>query len=181
MPKNCFENVPHESLDFCPNDENAAGISTRLLYAPAEFFEKIEIPEPTGGYSERVTLVQDNIVFKDGKTIKGIDVLVNENELKNLLVGSPGNLKAKVELEAFIPGIRSEVIGFIDTYKNVPMIFAVKDSNGVLWLVGNTTNPAYFESADGTTGKKFEDNAGVAIKITANTRLNKFDGNIPEM
>ena len=37
MAKSCFDNVPHESLDACPNDEVSGGISTRILYAPKAF------------------------------------------------------------------------------------------------------------------------------------------------
>ncbi len=180
MASNCFTDVPHEALDFCPNNENAAGISTRLFYVPTEFVEKMELPAATGDYKARVTLQEADFALKADKNWKGIDVLVDENELKNSLVGNKGNMKAKSELEFYIPGIRSEVVGFIDTYKNVPMVLAVQDSNGVIWFVGSTVNPAYFESAEGSTGKKFEDNAGVAAKISANTRLLKFDGNIAE-
>lgn len=177
---NCFENVPHEALDFCPNDENAAGIATRLLYIPTEFLEKLDIPTPTGDFATRVTIPEANLVIKSTKSFKGIDVLVDENELKNMLVGNKGNTKAKSELECFVPGMRPEVVGFIDTYKNVPMVCAIPDANGTIWLLGTKMNPAFFESADGTTGKKYEDNAGVTVKISANSRLHKYGGAITE-
>lgn len=73
---NCFENVPHEALDFCPNDENAAGIATRLLYIPTEFLEKLDIPTPTGDFATRVTIPEANLVIKSTKSFKGIDVLL---------------------------------------------------------------------------------------------------------
>ncbi|CAA0172970.1 conserved hypothetical protein [Tenacibaculum maritimum] len=181
MGGNCFENVPHESLDSCPNDEIAGGVSTRLFYAPTEFLDKVDVPTPTGDYATRITIPSDNLAFKADKGWKGIDILVDEGELKNMLVGNRGNKKSKAELEFFIPGFKKDVVGFIDTFKNVPMVFAVKDSNGVIWLVGTKLNGAFMENAEGTTGKKFEDNSGVTCKINANAKLYVYAGDIVDL
>ncbi len=177
---NCFENVPHEALDFCPNDEISSGVSRRIFYTPTEFIDKMTLPAQTGDYASRVTIAEGDLLFKEGKTVKGIDVLVDENELKDLFVGSKGNLKPKSELEIYVPGLRAEVIGFKKTYRNVPMVFFIKDANGVIWVLGTTINPAYMESGDGTTGKKYEDNSGTAFKISANCGLLKYAGPLTE-
>lgn len=177
---NCFDNAPHEALDFCPNEEVPGGVSTRLFYAPAEFFDKFVQPAQTGDYATRITIPAANIALKTGKGWKGIDVMVDENELKSALVGNRGNKKAKAELELYIPGFRDKSVGFVDVYKNVPTIYAVVDANGVAWIVGTKLNPAFIESADGTTGKKYEDNSGIAVKISANTKLFKYAGSIVE-
>lgn len=177
---NCFENTQHESIDFCPNEEISAGISTRMFYAPAEFLEKCELPDGTGAYDTRITIADSNLTLKSTKNWKGIDIQMDEGELKNSLVGNIGNKKNKAELEIKIPGFRPKVIGFVDTYKNVPMVFVVPDASGVFWVVGTKINPAYMESADGTTGKKTEDDSGVTVKITANTKLYKYAGTITE-
>lgn len=180
MAKNCFENIPHESLDFCPNEEIAGGISTRVFYIPTEFLTKLEAPAATGDYEARITIPNTNLTIANGKGWKGVDVLVDEGELKSTLVGNRGNKKSKGEAEMFIPGFRPKVIGFLDTYKNVPMVWAFPDANGVFWLLGTKLNPAYIESAEGTTGKKYEDNSGVPVKLSANSRLYRFTGEIAE-
>lgn len=180
MGKNCFDNAPHEALDFCPNEEVPGGVSTRLFYAPVEFFENLTVPPKTGDFATRVTIPAANITFKTDKGWKGIDVMVDENELKSSFVGNRGNKKAKAELELYIPGFRDKAIGFADTFKNVPSVYAVIDANGVIWIVGTKLNPAFMESADGTTGKKYEDNSGISVKISANTKLYKFAGDIVE-
>lgn len=180
MAKNCFDNTPHESLDCCPNEEISAGVSTRLFYAPAEFVEKCVLPEASGNYENRLTITDGNLTLKTDKAWKGIDIQMDEGELKNTLVGNIGNKKAKAELEIKIPGFRPKAVGFVDTYKNVPMVLVVIDSSGVFWVLGTKINPAYMESADGTTGKKAEDDSGISVKITANTKLYKYAGSITE-
>lgn len=180
MGKNCFDGIAHESLDSCPNDEIAGGTSTRLFYAPVEFFTKVTLPAGTGTYAERITIVNDGIAFKDGKGWKGIDVMVDENELKSVLAGNRGNKKSKAEMDFFIPGFSAKNVGFMDLYKNCPMVFAVFDANGTIWILGTLLNPAYLESGDGTTGKKFDDNSGFTVKISANAKLYKYAGNIAE-
>ena len=65
MAKNCFDNVPHESLDACPNDEVSGGISTRILYAPKAFVDKCVLPANTGEL--KITLV-GNAGNKKAKT-----------------------------------------------------------------------------------------------------------------
>ncbi len=180
MAENCFENAPHEALDFCPNQEVPGGLSTRMFYAPAEFIESMNLPKPEGTFAERIAIAADGITFKADKGWKGIDVMVDENELKSTMVGNRGNKKAKTELEMYIPSFRDKSIGFADTFKNVPCVYAVMDANGVIWIIGTKLNPAFMESADGTTGKKYEDNSGIAVKISANTKLFKFAGEIVE-
>lgn len=181
MGKDCFKDVPHESLDSCPNDETAGGVTTRLFYAPTAFFERVDVPTPTGDYATRITIPADNLAFKADQGWKGIDILIDEGELKNTLVGNRGNKKSKAELEFFIPGFKKEVVGFTDTFKNVPMVFAVKDANGIIWIVGTKLNGAFVETADGTTGKKFEDNSGVSCKISANSKLYVYAGDVVEL
>ncbi len=178
MAKNCFENSQHETLDFCSNLEVSGGLNTRMFYAPADFFDKFTLPTDTGDFASRITIRESDISFKSGKGWKGIDVMVDENELKSNFVGNRENKKAKAELELYIPSFRDKNIGFADTFKNVPTVYAVIDANGVIWIVGTKLKPAFMESADAGTGKKYEDNSGIAVKISADTKLFRFKGKI---
>ncbi len=174
---NCFENVPHENIDNCPNQEISAGISTRLFYTPAD---NVTMTIPSSGSAtaleDVVKLGADAITFKEGKAWKFIDVQMDEGELKAPLVGNIGNKKSKTELEAFIPGVKAKNLGFLSLYKNIPMIFGVIDTNNNKWVVGTTVNAAYIDTGDTTTGKKFEDNAGTTLKVVANTKLMNYEG-----
>ena len=81
MATNCFDNAPFESLDSCPNDEVSGGISTRVLYAPTAFLDKCVLPPNTGELGKANTIEDGNLTLITGKTWKGIDLQINENEL----------------------------------------------------------------------------------------------------
>jgi len=178
---NCFDGVPHENIDFCPNDEIASGISVRAQYIPVEFVETFKLPPKTGTYAQQITVAAAGIVLKKEKGWKGIDLLVDENELKTTFVGNRGNKKEQLEFDAFIPGFRPKVLGFLRKYKNAPLLFNIQDNEARNWLIGTKLTPAYFDSSEATTGKKYEDNSGVTIKIMANTGLYLYAGEVKEL
>ena len=180
MAKNCFDNVPHESLDACPNDEVSGGISTRILYAPKAFVDKCVLPANTGELGKANTIEDGNLTLIATKNFKGIDAQIDEGELKTSLVGNAGNKKAKTELELKIPRFSDVTLDFISRYKNVPMIFVVPDAQCTLWVIGTKINPAYVDSAEATTGKKSEDDSGITLKIITNSKLYKYAGTIAE-
>ena len=94
------------------------------------------------------------------------------------LSGNTGNKKTKTELEMLLPGFKPKNLGFIDTYKNTPCLYAVKDAEGKIFVIGSLNIGAYIESADATTGKKIDDNSGITVKVTANTKLFLYKGEI---
>lgn len=177
---NCFDNVPHEAIDFCPNDEISGGTSTRGFYAPVAFIDKMVLPPNTGALGEALTITSENLALKSEKNWKGIDFQRDEVEIKTSLVGNIGNKKGKTELELKIPGFRPTVIDFVNRYKNVPMVFVIPDALGQLWVIGTKINGAFIETADGTTGKKADDDSGVTVKISTNSKIFKYAGTIAE-
>lgn len=174
----CFDNTPHENLENCPNDDILAGITTRLYYVPTAFVKSFAKPTPTTTYESRIKMGTGGIVLQTGKAWKFIDIQMDENELKTQLAGNTGNKKMKTEVDFLIPGFRPNVIGFVDAYKNTPCVYAVKDAAGKFFIVGTKDLGAYLESAEGTTGKKVDDNSGVTAKITANGKPLLFEGEI---
>ena len=180
MAKNCFDNVPHESLDACPNDEVSGGISTRVFYAPTAFLDKCVLPANTGELGKANTIEDGNFTLLTDKKWKGIDVQIDERELKTTLVGNAGNKKAKIEFEFKIPRFNAEPLDFISRYKNVPMTFVVPDAQGTLWVIGTKINGAFMDTAEATTGKKAEDDSGITLKLICNSKLYKYAGVIAE-
>ena len=178
MAKNCFDGIPHENLEHCPNDEINSGLATQLFYVPVSFIKTMAKPVPSTTYSSRVTIASAGIVLNTGKSWKYIDIQMDEGELKSTLTGNIGNKKSKTELDFLIPGLRSEVMGWIDVYKNAPCVFAVKDANGKLFVIGNKDLGARIDTAEGTSGKKIDDNSGVTVKIVANGKACLYEGEI---
>ena len=174
----CFDSIPHENLEHCPNDEITSGIATKLYYVPVDFIKSMAKPTISTTYASRVTIAAGGIVLNSGKAWKSIDIQMDEGELKPTLTGNVGNKKTKTELEFLIPGLRTEVLGWIDAYKNAPCVFAVKDANGKLFVIGNKDLGARIDSAEGTTGKKIDDNSGVTVKLVANAKTCVYEGEI---
>lgn len=172
-----FDNVSLEDIESCFNQEISAGISTRILYTPACFLYGFVLP--TGeSFAQNIDIPSGDMEFEDGKTWSYFDCLTDENELKVMLSGPTGKKKLRSQLDLFALGLSSKILGFLEAVANVPLIFAIPDQNGKMWILGNKRNGAFIEKADGTTGKKYEDNSGFAITISANTTIYNYTGDI---
>ncbi len=178
-----FDNVSTENLNYCPNKDMVGGTAIDFYYAPASYFATFVKPVVTSstGYEARITVLANSLTFKADKGWKKITMLVDENELKNTLVGNRGNKKPKVEFDSYIPNFIARNLGFIDAHMNTPMVWCVPDSTGKKWLVGTPDAPAIFDKGDGTTGKKYEDNSGVGVTVSANTKLYIYLGEVVEL
>lgn len=178
-----FEGVHTEGLNYCPNEDVVGGTAVDFFYAPKDFFETLTKPVVTGetSYTQRIKLAANAITFKTGKGWKKATMMIDENELKNTFVGNKGNKKPKVDFDAFLPNFIARNVGFFDAHRNTPMIWAVPDSTGVKWIVGNLDAPAYFDKSDGTSGKTYDNNSGFAMTVTANTKLLVYEGEIVEL
>lgn len=176
----CFQDIAHENIDHCSNTEIEGGTAIDLFYIPVDFIKTMTLPATTPGtsYAERITIASGGIVLKTGKSWKKITLLVDENELGSTLVGNKGNKKLKAEFDGFVPNHKKENIGFIDTHKNTPMVYAIPLSSGQFWIVGTTKAPAFFEEFTTKSGKKIDDNSGSTIKVSANTKPFAYDGEI---
>lgn len=180
MADNCFAGAYLETVNHCPNDAIVGGLSVDLFYIPAPNIDTFTLPTvtATSTYAERMTLAA--VTPATGKGWKRLSVMVDENELANNFVGNKGNKKPKVELDCMLPNFKKENLGFTVLHKNTPMVYAIKDSNSQFWIIGTPDAPAFFETADAKTGKKYDDNSGITMKISANCQLWAFDGVIAE-
>ncbi len=174
----CFDGIPHENIEHCPNDELQAGLTTKLYYVPCHFIKTFAMPTPGADLESRVKVGTGGIVLNTGKKWAEIDIQVEQNELKPTLIGNKGNKKFKTELDFTIPGMKGKGLGYMDAYKNVPCVYAIKDANGALFVIGNKDVGAYIDTAEGTSGKTVEDNSGITCKIAANTKTLLYDGEI---
>lgn len=177
---NCFADSTPENLDNCPNDESASGVSLRIQYTPAAFIETMTLPSVTGSLASTAKIADGNITLAGGKGWKGIDLVMDENELKELLVGGLANQKGQIELTVMIPKFGPKQLGWKRRFANVPMVFNIPDTNGNNWIVGTKFAPAMIESAETTTGKAYEDKAASTVVIKANTYVYLYEGSVVE-
>lgn len=178
-----FENVHTENLGFCANKDSVGGVAVNFLYIPAAQVETFTLPVLTEAstYEERITIASGGIVPATGKGWKKAVMHLDQNEIKPVLVGSKGNKKQKTEFDAYIPNFLARNVGFVDAHKNTPLIWAIPDSTGKMWIIGTPDAPAYFDKADGTSGKAYEDDSGVSITVAANTKPYVYAGEIVEL
>ena len=177
MAEDCsFENVPTQNLNYCPNNDTVGGVKLVLYYIPmAQVNVTLPVVTNQSTYAERITIPAAGITpIAVDKGFKKIVILKDEGELKPSLVGADGNKKMKTDFDCLIPDFVVDNIGFVDTHKNTPLLLVVPDSTGKLWAVPD----AMFSKADGTTGKKYEDNSGVSGTFSANTKPYYYAGTI---
>lgn len=167
-----------DDIFHCYNASYHSGIRTQLYYAPSEFFSEIKLPGNSGNFHDALKVNEDDIQFKGSLGWSYIDILIDENELKSVWDGGVQQKKSKSKINFFVLGYTPTVLGFVERLKNIPLVFAIRDNNETYWLLGNLRNRAFLESAEGSTGKKYEENSGISVNITANTQMYYYRGNI---
>lgn len=175
----CIEKILMQNLTSCGDGEEVAGLATTLYYIPKDHMGTFtKPPKVPKSYEEAATIPSAGLVPLTGKGWKKIDVLVDKNKLTNLFVGTKGNMKIKVDLDIFVKGFKKKTVGFQIVHVNTPMIYAIPDSTGQLWIIGNKENGAYFVSSENTSGDTGESDSGITGKLSANTTVYAYDGDI---
>jgi hypothetical protein len=181
----CFENIPVENIEACINAEVPSGISeVNMNYAVHSDISDFPVPLAIGavGYTyAKANVIDEDIVFTAGKGFAKIKVQVNTGELTFDGVGSVGNMKQKSGLSFFIPSNDAQLLGFIRTRLNTPMVFAVPERQGQNRLLGDKFNPAYITEVKGTTGKTGEDDKGVQFTVSSFAIPLIYNGAIQEV
>lgn len=163
-----FEDIKIENISNC--GEIGSGLKTRLYYAPADFIFKTPLPIQGEKYeSERI--IPSRITMKKNRSLRYIDVLIDESELKESPTGGSLRKKIKGSLSIYILGFIPSVLGFLSRCINVRLIFFIQDANGNLWQIGTIRNPSEIDSYDATSGKKYEENSGTTLTINTNSQV----------
>ncbi|UOX35305.1 hypothetical protein LXD69_07240 [Flavobacterium sediminilitoris] len=181
---NCYDDVVNENLDACINSEIQAGVSeVGVYYGVHSQITTFPMPLSPGdvGYTfETAVTVTEDIVFAAGKGFGKITVQSDMGEVKVSAPGNKGNKKSKSSFDFYIPGNSKKLLGFIRTFKNVPMVYCVTERDGQKRLIGDKFNPAYMSEVEGTTGKGGEDDKGIQFTIEAYSLPIVYEGVIQE-
>ncbi|MDV3668222.1 hypothetical protein CMU39_09315 [Elizabethkingia anophelis] len=167
---NAFSEVNIEDIEVCPDVVVGGGTTARLFYAPVDYFFDLPLPQSSDSYSSEITIPSE-VILNKGKKLRFIDILIDENELKQNLSGGAGRKKSRTQLNVFVLGVSAQILGFIKRCANVPLVLFIQDVNGYTWQIGHKRNRAGIETADVTSGKLFEDNSGAVITISCNSGL----------
>ena len=160
--------IDFQDIKYSYLREYNSGVKCKLFYAPEEFFFTTPLPKPSETLESEV-IITDEILIKKDRKLSFVDILIDENELKNLLTGNAGRRKLRTNLNIYILGFIPSVLGFLERGRNIPFVFFIQDTSGQNWQVGHKRNRAFLETAETSTGKKYEDISGAAIGINCNS------------
>lgn len=165
----CTDTIITENIDFCADQENAAGVSSVSIWAArvSDFLAIIKPPAlgVATSLSEAATIVGPHTFTSPAGFFK-LNILPNTGLVESTNEGEPG---AKTNTNSFggtLPGITARNLGFIRKYQNVGMIFLVTQIDGKIRQIGSEDSPAYLTEASGSTGQKAGDINGIPVKFT---------------
>ncbi|MGB5818830.1 MAG: hypothetical protein WBG90_05045 [Saonia sp.] len=165
----CLDTIVTENMDFCADQENAAGISPVEIYAArVQDFDTIEKPLALG---VATTLVEAGSIttahtFTAPKGFFKMSILPDTGSVETTNEGEKGSKTNTNSFGGTIPGNSARNVGFIRKYQNVGMIFLVKQINGDVRQIGSEDSPAYLSEASGNTGLKAGDINGIPVKFS---------------
>ena len=80
---NSFEGFNIDDINACGTNDFGSGLQARLYFAPAEFFQAINLP-PRTDFQNTLLISVDDVIFNADKMWSAIDILVDENEVKTM-------------------------------------------------------------------------------------------------
>jgi len=128
------------------------------------------LPSAPVSTDDNGTLTGD-IVLKAGKQMRTIYITDDTGEFQIESVGEVDGKSFVTHLRLFNPGLKKELLGFINFAKNENLVFIVKDNDGQFYLMGDDTRAAIYVGApDGSgTGKETAARRGISMEFIFKT------------
>ena len=165
----CTDTIVTENIDYCPDQETAAGVSSTEIYAArVSDFDDIIAPPALGvatSLSEAATITGPH-TFTAPKGFFKMNFLPDTGLVESTNEGEKGSKTNTNSYGGTLPGITARNLGFVRKYQNVGMIFLVTQIDGTIRQIGSKISPAYLSEASGTTGQKAGDINGIPVKFT---------------
>lgn len=164
----CTDTIVTENIDFCPDTENPAGISSVEIFAArVSDFDTIAEPSKLGvatSLTEAGSITEAH-TFPASKGFFKINIMPDTGSVETTNEGEKGSKTNTNTFGGTLQGNSARNIGFIRKYQNVGMIFLVTQINGEIRQIGSKNSPAYLSEATGSTGLKAGDVNGMPIKF----------------
>lgn len=165
----CTDTIATENIDYCPDQETAAGVSSVEIYAArVSDFDTIIAPP---SLSEATTLAEAATItgphtFTAPKGFFKLNILPDTGLVESSNEGEKGSKTNTNSFSGTLPGITARNLGMIRKYQNVGMIFLVTQIDGKVRQIGSKISPAYLSEASASTGQKAGDINGIPVKFT---------------
>ena len=185
MSIDCQDTIPLENLEYCQNTETAPGVSETGVYGAAvSDFETIAKPADLSTATDLASLatITEAHTFKEGRGFHRIYINPDSGLVETAHGGEKGNLSLNNSFTGTLQGTGPKTAGYVRKYKNVPMIYIVKEKSGNVKQIGSELSPAYMIEVTATSGQKPGDNKNTIVKIqdTQNYAAPEYSGTIQE-
>lgn len=165
----CTDTIALENIEYCPEEEIAAGISpTEIFACPVSKFTTIAEPPALNvatTLAEAATISDPHTFTGDDGFFK-INILPETGMVDSENQGEKGNKTNVNNFSGTLPGITARNLGLIRKYQNVGMIFIVTQIDGKKRQLGSKNSPAYLSEASASTGQKPGDINGIPVKFS---------------
>lgn len=166
----CTNNIADENIDYCPNDEIAAGVNEVEIYgAYVSDFDVIQsVPALDAATTlEGAAIISETHTFKTDKGFHKLNVLPDTGNVESPLIGNKGSKSVNNRFSGTLPGTSARNKGYGRLVKNAPMVYLVKVRTGEFVQIGGVNGAAYFEEYGPNTGTAPEDVNGTPFVISA--------------
>lgn len=165
----CTDTIVTENIDYCPDQETAAGVSSTEIYAArVSDFDTIAEPPALGVATTlaAAATISDPHTFTAPKGFFKLSILPDTGLVESENQGEKGSRTNTNNFSGTLPGITARNLGMIRKYQNVGMIFIVVQIDGTKRQIGSKISPAYLSEASGTSGQKAGDVNGIPVKFS---------------
>ena len=156
------------AINYAKGRYNPAG-TTLIYYLLPEDVDTFPVPADPATATTFDSLVElaTAIVMKEGKQMFPIYCTLEEGELKSTLQGPRDGKGYENMMSLSFPGNDSIFLGWQSYFANRDVIFVVKEKNGKVRVLGSLEDPAYMDTAEGTSGKKVADGRATVLTFKA--------------
>ena len=179
--ENCYLGTDIENLTLCGNNEVVSGMSeVGIHYSITDHvktFPKLPALKDNPNF-ETAAVAVGLFEMQETKFFAKIRAQMDTAQFDAETVGNTGNNTNANKWEAFIPGNTKKSLGMLRKLTNVPMVFLVRDKEGLTHMLGNENSPAYLKG-NYTSGKTKEDDKGITLTIECTHPATLYEGAIP--
>lgn len=164
------------------NGQNMGGIAQIAYFCAWADVETWPTKPAAPATLEENGTLTGNLTLKAGKKMNSIYITDDTGEFEIESVGEMDGKSFVTHLRLFNPGLKKQLLGFINYAKNENLVFIVKDNDGQYYLMGDDTRAAIYNGApDGAgTSRETAGRRGISMEFTYKTaNVHTYTGTIP--
>lgn len=157
------------ALTVTPCNGNAVGVKGTGYMIPAEEFSSwpAYLTTTTAGDTVKLNGNFSLVATSDIGYFRSFPCLIEKGSYTVAAVGGIGSKTFEEKYTFVVPGVDAAQLEFLKNLVNIPGVWLCTDKNGVVHVIGSKDDPAYVETAEGTTGVAATDERIITITVRA--------------